>query len=493
MVSTGQSYGQSQWYMSTKVATPLGILLGRLRSFFQDFLPDNALQLLFPFASFVLYVGASYPWLPPRHLLYSPQYQHQDGTLWFDISTRLLMLRYYGILSAVGFSFLGSVALWCLSVRNLWRKYAAWVLLPGGFGLVWFIAIVLSSRPQPISLLEPRGEIPFGRLFQLGTGFYITLLGIALYAIALGVAAVWPVPLPIEFRASANRPQGTTRGEITARRFFVLVVVTTLIATVIEMGIFLPMTPISGATPWFDGWPHSFAAFQWLPELLDGLVVAGCAILLFGLTERTAVSQSNRSIRPFIPIAVLVPVLIPLAPRLILKALFTFTLFLSNVPYELIGFGAFPWVLIVFAIALLQEFTLRMCLQNRLENKFGFKRACLLTALLWRLLPLGAGFGPIPGLRIAVPGLSVLVSLLVYVLYNVPLAWLWSRTRSLWLVALMHGAILLFRAGDFAHTIYFTFPWLYWIETAAWVFVTFYLIKQFPIIQPGTPLATALD
>jgi hypothetical protein len=87
----------------------------------------------------------------------------------------------------------------------------------------------------------------------------------------------------------------------------------------------------------------------------------------------------------------------------------------------------------------------------------------------------------------------VLVSLLVLILYNVPLAWLWSRTRSLWLVSVMHGTILLFRAGDFARTIYYTFRWLYWIETAAWIFITFCLFKKFPIIQSDALLAPASD
>src|SRR5450755_3585904 len=106
--------------MSKKLTNTLvGTLLGRLRSFLQDFLPENNLQLLLPLASLVLYVGASFPWLPPGHVLSSLQYQHQDGTLWFDISTRFQMLRYYAILYAVHFSFLGSLALWCLPVRNL--------------------------------------------------------------------------------------------------------------------------------------------------------------------------------------------------------------------------------------------------------------------------------------------------------------------------------------------------------------------------------------
>src|ERR1700691_3731033 len=223
--------------MSKKATTLVGTLFGRLRSFLQDFLPANNLQLLFPLASLVLYVGASYPWLPPGHVLSDSQYQHQDGTLWFDISTRFLMLRYYAILFAAHFSFLGSLALWCLPVRNLWGKFTAWVLLPGGLAVAWLTAIVLVSRPKPLSLLESPGQIlqddlrPFlARLLQLGTGFYITLLGMALCAVALRVAAVRGVPLPIHFRESANRPQGSVSEEIDVSRLFVLVIATAVVA-----------------------------------------------------------------------------------------------------------------------------------------------------------------------------------------------------------------------------------------------------------------------
>lgn len=242
--------------MSKNVTTVLSTLLVRLRSFLQDFLPANNLQLLFPLASLMLCVGASYPWLPPRHVLFNLQYQHQDGTLWFDVSTRFLLLRYYAILYAVQFGFLGSLALWCLPVRNLWRKFTGWVLLPGGLAVTWFTVIVLLSRPQPPSLLESSGQIlqddlhPFlGRLLQLGTGFYITLLGMALCAVALRVAAIRSVPLPIRFRGSARPPQWAAKDEKAAPRLFVLIVVTTLVAAVIEMGIFVPMVPVPGASP----------------------------------------------------------------------------------------------------------------------------------------------------------------------------------------------------------------------------------------------------
>jgi Type II CAAX prenyl endopeptidase Rce1-like len=485
--------------MSEKVITPLRALLGRLRSFLQDFLPENNLQFLFLSASLFLCVGGSYPWLPPGHALSSLQYQHQDGTLWFDVSTRFLLLRYYAILYTVRFSFLGSLALWCLPVRNLWRRFTDWVLLPGGVGVTWFTAIVLLSRAQPPSLLDSPAQVLrddlqqfVGRLPQLGTGFYATLLGIALSAVALRVAAVRHVPLPIQFRETANLPQGATREETIATRLFVLVAVTAVAAAVIELEILVSMMPVLGASlPWYDAWPRFFAAWQWLPDLLEGIVVAGCAALLLHPSKQRGTSWRKRSISLFVIVAILVPPSIALAPRLILKGLFSFSTLLSAVPYEFLGFGAFPWALIVFAIATLQEFTLRVCLQSRLENKFGFKRACLLVALLWWLLPLSGRFGPIPGLRIALPGVSVVFGLLVYILYNLPLAWLWSRTRSLWLVSIMHGTMLLFRVGDAALTIYVTFRWLYWTETAAWVLVALYLFKKFPVIQSHPSAQTA--
>ena len=247
--------------MSKNVTTVLSTLLVRLRSFLQDFLPANNLQTLFPLASLMLCVGASDPWLPPRQVLFNVQYQHQDGTLWFEVSTRFLLLRYYAILYAVQFGFLGSLALWCLPVRNLWRKFTGWMLLPGGLAVTWFTVIVLLSRPQPPSILESSGQIlqddlhPFlGRLLQLGTGFYITLLGMALCAVALRVAAIRSVPLPIRFRGSARPPQWAAKDEKAAPRLFVLIVVTKLVAAVIEMGIFVPRGrctehPFLGTTP----------------------------------------------------------------------------------------------------------------------------------------------------------------------------------------------------------------------------------------------------
>src|SRR5207245_4290137 len=165
--------------------------------------------------------------------------------------------------------------------------------------------IVLLSRPQPPSVLESPGQIlqddlrPFlGRLLQLGSGFYITLLGMALCAVALRVAAVRRVTLPIQFRESANRPQWAARDDIVAPRLFVLVVAAAVVAAVIEMGIFVPMMPVPGAPlPWYDTWPHFFPAWQWLPELLEGLVVAACAIFLFRPSGQTGTSQRKRSIR----------------------------------------------------------------------------------------------------------------------------------------------------------------------------------------------------
>lgn len=477
--------------MAEEITAPLHSLLRRAALFLRDFLPENNLELLFPLASFVLYVGASYSWLPPGHVLSDPQFQHQDGTLWFDLSTRFLMLRYDTIRYAITFGFLGSIALWCLPAGRPIGRFAAWVLAPITFGILCFLTIVLFARARPVSLLGPPQQVlgenlhefP-ARVLHLGIGFYITLLGLVLFAGVLWIARAFQVPLPVRFREQSSGRRGSEESGLLGRNVFVLIVATAAIAAVINLSIFVPMTPMPGkALPWYDNWPRNFAAFRWLPELLDGLVVAACAVLLLRGDRQKMEAASASCSQSSVAIAFLVPLAIALLPRLVLKVLFEFSTVLSNVPYEFVGLRAFPWVLIVFATALLQEFTLRVCLQNRFEKRLGFKRACLLIALLWWILPLGSGLGPIPGLRMPIPGVSALVSVLALILYNIPLARLWSRTRSLSLVTLMHGTILLFRAGDAAYTIYFTFPYLYWIETAAWIFITWYLFKKFPVGQ----------
>ncbi|HEV3480704.1 MAG TPA: CPBP family glutamic-type intramembrane protease [Candidatus Acidoferrales bacterium] len=483
--------------MTKQEINPLLASSRRLGAFLRDFLPEKNLQLLFPFASLVLFVGGSSPWLPPGHVLSSLQFRHQDGTLWFDISTRLLLLRYYAILDAVSLSFLGSVALWCLPVGTLWKKFAIWVLLPSAIAITSFLAIVLLHQAQPPSVLEAADQalqsdlLAFpDRLLHLGVGFYVTLLGISLYAGALWIARVCRVPLPVRFAERPIRRGDSSQASEIGRKIFVMLIAATAIAILVQLAIFTSMVPTAaGALPWYDDWPRHFAAFRWLPGLLDGLAVVAIAFLVFRPDQRRLQAPSSNSVAWPAAIAIAIPLAVALIPRLILKGLFNFSTVLSNVPYEFLGLGAFPWVLIVFGIAALQEFVLRLYLQNRFEEKFGFKRACLLVALLWWLLPLSIGLGPVPGLRIGIPGVSVFISLLVHILYNVPLAWLWSRTRSLWLVTIMHGAILLFRSGDFAYTIYFTFRYLYWIETAAWLLITWHLLKKFP---PGD-LKTAVE
>jgi len=483
--------------MDEKIITPLKSLFRRTALFLRDFLPENNLQLLFPLASLVLYVGGASPWLPPGHILVNPELQHQDGTLWFDISTRLLMLRYYAILYAVILGFLGSIALWCLPARRLVGRFVAWVLLPIAVAILSFLTIVLRGGARSASLLEPPQQVlqehlhdfPT-RLLLLGRGFYITLLGLALLTGALWIAHVFRVPLPVRFRGQFHSHRISEDDSSLSRRIFALVIVASVIAVLIDQSILIPMVPAAGKSlPWYDNWPRNFAAWRWLPELLISLAVAACAVLVLRGEPKKVEAASAKSLRSSAAIAFLLPLAIALLPRLVLKALFEFSTVLSNVPYEFVGFRVFPWVLILFVVAALEEFTLRLYLQNPLEQRLGFKRACLLIPLLWWLLPLGDGFGPFPSLRFGIPGVSVVVGILVLILYNIPLAWLWSRTRSLWLVTLMHGTILLFRAGDPAYGVYFTFPYLYWIETSAWIVIIWYLFKKWPL----TKVTPAID
>jgi membrane protease YdiL (CAAX protease family) len=191
-----------------------------------------------------------------------------------------------------------------------------------------------------------------------------------------------------------------------------MLIAATAIAILVQLAIFTSMLPtVAGTLPWYDDWPRHFAAFQWLPGLLDGVAVVAIALLVFRPGQTKLPGRPSKSVVWPAVIAIAVPLAVALIPRLFLTGLSDFSTVLPNVPYDLLGFGAFPWVLIVFAIAALQESVLRVYLQNRFEKKFGFKRACLLVALLWWLLPLSSGFGPVPGLRIGIPGVSVFVSL----------------------------------------------------------------------------------
>ena len=298
------------------------------------------------------------------------------------------------------------------------------------------------SRPRSWSQLITRSGRPCSHsrieCLHLGIGFYVTLLGISLYAGALWIARVCRVPLPVRFAEEPIRRGDPSQASEVGRKIFVMLIAATAIAILVQLAIFTSMVPtVAGTLPWYDDWPRHFAAFQWLPGLLDGLAVVAIALLVFRPDQTRLPARSPKFVVWPAVIAIAVPLAVALIPRLFLTGLSDFSTVLSNVPYDLLGFGAFPWVLIVFAIAALQELVLRVYLQNRFEEKFGFKRACLLVALLWWLLPLSIGFGPILGLRIGIPGVFVFVSLLVHILYNVPLAWLWSRTRSLWLVTIM--------------------------------------------------------
>ncbi len=292
-----------------------------------------------------------------------PQFQHQDGTLWFDISTRLLLLRYFAILDVVSFSFLGSIALWCLPVERLWKKFAIWVLLPSGIAITSFLAIVLSSKAQAPSVLESADHalqsalLAFpDRALHLGIGFYITLLGISLYAGVLWIARVRRVPLPVRFAEPPIRRGDSSQASEVGRKILVMLIAATAVAILVQLATFTSMAPTAaGALPWYDDWPRHFAAFRWLPELLDGVAVAAIALLVFRPDQTRLPARSPKAAA----IAIAVPLAVALIPRLILKGLFNYSTVLSNVPDELLGFGAFPWVLIVFAIAALQEFVLR--------------------------------------------------------------------------------------------------------------------------------------
>ncbi len=119
-----------------------------------------------------------------------------------------------------------------------------------------------------------------------------------------------------------------------------------------------------------------------------------------------------------------------------------------------------------------------------------------MTALLWWMLPLYGALDPLSSLGRGVPGVTTLISLVIYVAYSVPLGWLYARTRSIWPVALAHGTLILFHVG-FLHIPYFGHQFLYWFELVAWILAGWFLFKHYPpeqapllsgelVIEPST-------
>jgi membrane protease YdiL (CAAX protease family) len=469
-------------------------LWARFTAFVNDFLPESNLQLLFPLASFLLFVGASTPWLPPGHVSFSPEYQSAGRSaqdLWFDISSPLLLFRYNLALCIATFAIFASVVLWCLPVRNTARKFAAWVFVPLGVALAYFLLLVLIGRCTTPSILAPSSQIFVeqlrafpARLTHLGIGFYITLLG----GVALGFCVrefrVGKINLPLRFRDQAP-VSGVEAAPDLGRRVFVFLAVSLLCS-------FVVMLAILRAPPRISSWPRGLSILEWGPPFFTAFLIAVCAAVLLKDNQEKPLPRKSRTlfVRDLV-LAFLLGVLLVCLPRVVSNMIQGVPMFAieyaSGLPIAILGVDVpqpFFWLLIVYPIAALHEIVLRGRLQAQLARRFGLKRSIFLVALLWWILGLGYGIEPIAGPRLFIPGTGALFFILLYAVYSVPLGWLYARMNSVLPPTVMLGTILLFHEGG-GIPAYVTHPAFYWIELALLALTGWVLFKRYPPTETG--------
>ncbi len=462
----------------------------RVGFFLRDLLPESNLQLLFPLGSFLLLLGWQYwDWLPVR--------RGDDRALVADALVRF----------AVRFAYTASVVLWSARFRSPVRKFVSWVFLPVALGVTFFLGLII-FLPANTSVLDSElqtvrdglAALP-SQILHLGYGAYFTLAGAAVLGFSLRQAHGAHVSLPLRFRGSAGHANEVSDGSHLAHRIIKLVIVSLVVVTIIELAtnyLFVGFAK-PGPLPFMLRWPPKFTMWEWLNMLFEPAVVSVCAIQIFRDDQiETLPRHGSFHPREYL-LAFLLPLAIVALPRFLLKIVRQFHFALSGLQGaafppswgDLFAFRPVPWIFVVYLVAWIEEYVLRDCLQNRLERVLGLKRAIFLVSLIWWMLAIYNGFGPIPALRVPLPGISTLVLLAAYFAYNIPLGWLYARTRSLLAVTLMHGTMLLLRVGDYAFDIYFSHRSLYWIETTCWIFVGWYLFKKYPVERTaGSTAAT---
>jgi hypothetical protein len=464
-------------------------LFRRLGIFLSDFAPGSPLQLLFPLGSFILLAGMSVSWLPPNHTVYDPYYQTPRPNLWFDVSTPALQIRYYAALWLIRLAFLASIALWCLRVRDVTRKFVVCVFLPFGLGVGYFLTLVLLGQSSAESVLEPTSQVLWNglgkfpaRLGSLGWGFYIAMLGAAVLSVGLWTVRSELSSLPFRFGNTGASPHETPADSRLGRDVFVFLIVTSIVTTILlTIGEVVLLDVYQARLPWISNWPHNFSIIQWLPELFAATLAAAFAILVWGVRPGEK-SGGQIPLSRGCAIGLLIPLAIIIVPRFlaIIASHLTGLVFAEDwdellLPHPLV------WPLIAFLIGFLYEFVLRRCLLAALSRTFGLKRAILLVALLWWLLPLYYEIASVPRLRIGAPGVLLLppIHASIYVVYSIPLGWLYARTKSVIPGTVMLGTVMLYHEG-IGHLIYPTHPALFWTELAGWLLAGWFLFNRLP-------------
>ena len=106
-----------------------------------------------------------------------------------------------------------------------------------------------------------------------------------------------------------------------------------------------------------------------------------------------------------------------------------------------IATNAIAGVLVVSLLALLEEIGWRGWLLPRLIDRYGMRRAILMTSVIWALWHVPYVLSGI----LQIDGVSVMRTTALQVLgttaAGLVIGWLWVRTGSIWIVALAHGAL----------------------------------------------------
>lgn len=472
-------------------------LLDRIRLFIRDFLPAQNLQFLFPLTSLLLLLGASHSWyllrLPPAvtALLQQPQtdtnaIQHalHSYATWVELPEQIAIGLVY-------FAFVASLVLWSLSVRNVVRKCIAWVLAPAGIALVALPTFLMATTRERNASLVAAFHIAVPatsvRFVVPSDGIFLTLSGFILYAISISLVHKGRVVLPLRFRgASKSGLEQLPVPSARARNIFAFIIFVIVCTYVVRWISVYPALFEGKLVSWSS---RSFFSFQWIPALVEAVAAAIFAFLLM----RAEISKMRRRLFGTWSFRyLLLGLAIPLACILASRFLFVvFQPYLEPAQWPKLFFPQpLPAVLIVYVIAFFEEIAIRGYLQAELEKLFSLRQSIFLTGILWSLL---LGFGMtlfLPYIRAAeLPGIPTLYGFAAFIIYSVPLGWLYARTRSILATTLMHGTIVVFHVG-LGNDVHLNHPEFYGAELALWIFFGWFLFWKKPLVNTESARAT---
>jgi len=384
-----------------------------------------------------------------------------------------------------GFACYASLVLSCLPTRRTVRNFISWGVLPASIALAAFSTFLIVTTQQRNAAFDAfanavRVPLPATRAWfpTLGQGAYLTLSALVVLAIGLILVNRQVISLPLRFPDAVKIATADhLRPSLAARDILIFLVIMVVLGSAISWGLVLPA--LLGKTPitWVS---RSFTVIQWAPALFKGIAAACLAFFLLR-TERSEVVNRLGLRRPFrdYAVALAIPLGAVLVPRFLLGVVFAPYLEPSEWP-KLFLPHPLPWVLMVYIIAFFEEFAVRGYLQTALEEHFSLRRSIFLTALLWSLV---LGFGVAHSLPLGalakIPGVTLLMELAAFVIFSVPLGWLYARTRSIVATALMHGTIVVFHVG-LGYDVHLNHPAFYPMELALWVFTGWLLFKRSP-------------